>query len=301
MASEVKIDNHAKFVSTDPNDEKKKAVKKRTRKPKVATPVEELDHQAIKEAKKNERQSLKVPEGKTEKARMRERFLKTPISYYYNVAIDIGKETAYCNIYQYLNDKLLGRVYQPQYFAIAEQSDRIFFVNPLLINQAKGVALLNPDMNFVVQVSAKYLENRKFVKQLEELLVNIPKNLILSFDARSLVMAGEFGKRNLMVLTKKYNLTLMLDQVETERMTILFDYPIKYIRLDARYYKEDNEAKHTFVKLVKEYCYERDIVLCARYVDTKVDRSWAFSSGVKYIEGQLVQPIKSSVANALRK
>ena len=113
-------------------------------------------------------------------------------------------------------------------------------------------------------------------------------------------MAGEFGKRNLNLLTKRYKLTLMLDQVETERMTILFDYPIKYIRLDARYYKEDTEAKVAFVKVIKDYCNDRDITLCGRYVDTKVDRSWAFSSGVKYIEGQIVQTIKGSVTQALK-
>ena len=137
----------------------------------------------------------------------------TPISYYYNVSKDESGNDLYCNIYQLLNDARLGKIYQPQYFELSEQSSRIFEINDLLITHAIGICLLHPEHKFVVQVSPRYLEDNNLTKKLELLLENAPNNLILSFNARPLVITGTPGKHRLEMLVRKYDLKLMLDKL----------------------------------------------------------------------------------------
>ena len=224
---------------------------------------------------------------------------KMPFSYYYNVSKDAYGKIVYCNVYQLMNDKKLGRIYQPQYFELAEQSSRIFEINELLIKHAIGICLLLPEVKFVCQVSPRFLETKELAKKLELLLENAPSNLILSFNARPLVITGSPGRKRLETLVKKYKLTLMLDQLETERTSLLFEFPIKFARVDLRYYQEKDIAKTTFIKFMSDYCKSQDITLCARYVNSKEQRTWVFANGIKYIEGDIVQKIKNTVLGAV--
>lgn len=225
---------------------------------------------------------------------------KTPFGYYYNVSKDAYGKIVYCNICQLLNDKKIGRILQPQYFELAEQSSRIFEINELLIKHAIGISLSHPEIKFVVQVSPRFLEDKEVVKKLELLVENVPSNLILSFNARPLVMTGGFGRKSLESLVKKYGLSLMLDQLETERTSLLFEFPVQYARVDLRYYQDKNTSKTTFIKFMSDYCKSQNITLCARYVNTKEQRSWVFANGIKYIEGDVVQKIKVTLENALK-
>lgn len=237
---------------------------------------------------------------KYSKKSKREIAVKYPFSYYYNCSKDVSNKIVYCNVCQCLNDRDLGTILQNQYFAIAEQSERILFLNELLIKQAIKDCKLYPNIKFVVQISPKFLESKDYYKKLINLLNNSPNNLILSFDARPLVISGDIGKRNLEDLVDRFNLEVMLDQIETERMTMLFEYPINYIRLDMRYYLEKNESKKIFINILSEFCKKKKITLCAKYVDTKDERSWIFANGVRYIEGLVIQNIKFNLKNALR-
>jgi EAL domain-containing protein (putative c-di-GMP-specific phosphodiesterase class I) len=54
-----------------------------------------------------------------------------------------------------------------------------------------------------------------------------------------------------------------------------------------------------FVKLLSTYCKVDDITLCAQYVDTPEDKNWLSKYGVKYLEGQAIEPIKATVKTAL--
>ena len=76
----------------------------------------------------------------------------------------------------------------------------------------------------------------------------------------------------------------MLDQLETERTSLLFEFPIKYARVDMRYYQEKDTSKTTFIKFMSDYCKSQNITLCARYVNSKEQRQWVFANGIKYIE-----------------
>ena len=255
------------------------------------------DKQLVANEKKKANKEV-YKKGSSDKARLAK---STPISYYYNVSKDAYGNDVYCNVYQLLNDSRLGRIYQPQYFELSEQSSRIFELNDLLITHAIGVSLLHPENKFVVQVTPRYLEDKELTKRLELLLENAPSNLILSFNARPLVITGTPGKRRLEALVKKYNLTLMLDQLETERTSLLFEFPIKYARVDMRYYQEKDVSKTTFLKFMSDYCKSQNIILCARYVNSKEQRTWVFANGIKYIEGDIVQKIKNNVSSALAK
>ena len=225
----------------------------------------------------------------------------TPISYYYNVSKDESGNNLYCNVYQLFNDARLGKIYQPQYFELSEQSSRIFEINDLLITHAIGICLLHPEHKFVVQVSPRYLEDNDLTRKLELLLENAPSNLILSFNARPLVITGSSGKHRVETLVRKYNLNLMLDQLETERISLLFEFPIKYARVDLRYFQDKSRSKTIFLKLMSDYCKSQNITLCARYVNSRDQKKWVFANGIKYIEGDIVQKIKNNVSLAITK
>ena len=308
---EVIVDTHEKERLAKEKKEARalKAKEEKQRKIEVeqALRKERKKAKLVKDASKNEELALKnKPKevkvvSKSESKERVARATKTPFSYYYNVSKDVSNNIAYCVVNQCMNDKFVGRIYQPQYFALSEQSGRIFIINELLISQAIGLALSNPEVNFVVQVSPKFFEKKETLKRLEELFTHITPNVILCFDARSLTISGDLGRRTLIDLTEKYKLNIMLDNPETERMSILFDYPIKYVRLDGRYYKDRNQNKVSFIKVVNEYCKNQKINLCAKYVDAKEEKSWMLANGVRFIEGNIVQKAKSTLSAALKK
>ena len=308
---EVIVDTHKKERLAKERKEKRALKLKEEKQRKIeveqALKKERKKVKLVKDASKNEElavkmkpKEVKVVSNSESKDRVA-RATKTPFSYYYNVAKDVSNNIAYCVVNQCMNDKFVGRIYQPQYFALSEQSGRIFIINELLISQAIGLAMSNPEVNFVVQVSPKFFEKKETLKRLEELLEHITHNVILCFDARGLTISGDQGRRTLIDLTEKYKLNIMLDNPETERMSILFDYPIKYVRLDGRYYKDRNQNKVSFIKVVNEYCKNQKINVCAKYVDAKEEKSWMLANGVRFIEGNIVQKAKSTVGAALNK
>lgn len=280
----------------------KKKLSPKEEKAKKEKRVKKLTTEAEESAKKKEMKQMSANKKQKETKQVPDKVKlaqKTPFGYYYNVSKDMYGNLVYCNIYQYMNDKKLGRLFQPQYFELAEQSSRIFEINDLLIKHAIGICLLLPEVKFVVQVSPRYLETKELAKRLELLLEGAPSNLILSFNARPLVITGTPGKRRLESLVKRYKLTLMLDQLETERTSLLFEFPIKYARVDLRYYQEKDVSKTTFIKFMSDYCKSQNITLCARYVNSKEQRTWVFANGIKYIEGDIVQKIKNTVLGAV--
>lgn len=309
---EIKVDTHLKekLEKAKKEERKKLAEEKRLQKKQeeTATRQEQFKKGAIKEAKKNENlvnlsmAKTKATEKKVESSGLKQakdrvqRALKTPFTYYYYASLNVSNVPVFINVNQCLNDKFIGRLYQPQYFAIAEQSDRIFIVNDLLITQAIGTALNYPKERFVVQVSAKYLEKKERVEQLSLLFENVPKNLIICFDARTLVMAGGFGRSHLLELIKKYNLDVMIDNPETERLSLLFDFPFKYLRLDNRYFVDRSDNKKMFIMFLMDYCKKKNIFLCAKHIETKEDMEWMLTNGVKYLEGSYIQNAKKTVS-----
>ena len=309
---EIRVDTHYKEkVERERKLKRLQEARKKREQQKLLEHEESLKtfkKKAVKTALKNEElaQSLKNKEvkvksnGQKESQERLKRATKTPFSYYYNVSKYVSNNIGYCNIYQCMNDKFAGRLFQPQYFAIAEQSERIFEINKLLIIHSIGIALLHEETSFLVQVSPKYLESDERYKELESLLENAPTNLILCMDARPLILIGDEGRKRLLELIEKYKLSLMLDNPETERLSVLFDYPIKYIRLDGRYYVDRSENKKQFIKIINDYCKGLKIDLVAKYIDTKEDKSWMLANGVRYIEGANVQTNKSNVNAALK-
>lgn len=200
-----------------------------------------------------------------------------------------------------MNDKYDGRIYQPQYFAIAEQSNRIFTINELLIKHAIGICMLHPDVLFTVQVSPRFFEKEDAVKKLDLLFKVAPNNIIISLDARALSISGEIGRMNLLSLVEKYNLKIMLDNPETERLSILFDYPIQYVRLDGRYYRDRSNSKLAFIKVIGDYCKKLKINICAKHINSRDERAWMLANGIRYVEGNFIQKAKSSVTASLKK
>jgi EAL domain-containing protein (putative c-di-GMP-specific phosphodiesterase class I) len=74
---------------------------------------------------------------------------------------------------------------------------------------------------------------------------------------------------------------------------------MNFIRLDGRYYRDRAVSKFKFVKLLATYCKVDNISLCAQYVDTPEDKNWLLKNGVRYLQGQAIEPIKATVKTAL--
>ncbi|MDD6302268.1 MAG: EAL domain-containing protein [Bacillales bacterium] len=225
------------------------------------------------------------------------RAMHTPFTYYYNAAIDEKNKIRYINVNQIMNDKFSGRIFQPQYFAIAEQSDRIFEVNKLMLIQAIGQANLKKDVKFTVQVSPKWLEKTDKCDELKEMLKAASDNLIISMNAETLGGVGEIGKERIEDVLAVTKVSLMLDNVENETFYMILEYPVTYVRLDKRYYVTNRDKKEEYLKVIVDFCKRKKISLSAKYIDDEGYRAWFIKNGVTVCEGSRVQPQKFSITS----
>lgn len=170
--------------------------------------------------------------------------IRKPISYCYNPYFTQEKEIALIEVWQVLEDEVLGTLFPWQYAAGAEMSKRIETLNFLALAQFAKDARRYPTQKFVVKISARMLEEGNVQRLGNQLL----PNLILCFDIYSLERFGE--KDSLMGLRYllKRGATVMIDGVERAPIEVLTKYPAAYFLLDYRYYNDDNKGLLEMIK-----------------------------------------------------
>ena len=216
-----------------------------------------------------------------------------PIAYFYNPFYRGKEHLAFVEVWQVLDDEVLGELYPWQYGPTAELSNRIIKLNAYALrhfdNEGKGY----PNERFIYKLSAKLLEENR-VHKLGTLL---QPNLVLCFDIYELEKFGD--KDSLAGLSYLRNLgaTIMLSGVDRAPLDILIKYTAEYFLLDYRYYNELNKG---LIKIIKQLADMNGVVLVVKNVNNTDMVEFFTKEGIEIFSGSALNKPKKKL-NALLK
>lgn len=222
-----------------------------------------------------------------------------PIEYCYVVGQNRLGLIDYVEVRQLLNDKFNGNLSQSQFFAVAEQTRRIFALNKMMIERVAEDALVCPKVRFMVQVSSKWFTSPVKAELLSTLLDDLPENTILCLDAVTLARDGEDAKIQLIKFAKERKLKILLDNVEALNFIQFVGYHADYIRLDARFIdNKDEKFDHAF-KFLRDYTKALDMKLVVKNVKNELLKNYYLKANADVLEGAGIYPPKKQLASIL--
>jgi|AGTN01.2.fsa_nt_gi FOG: EAL domain len=226
--------------------------------------------------------------------------ISEPIVYYYSAAVNRDDQIAYVSVQQTLNDRFFGKIVEPQFFAVAEGSDRVEKFNFLALDQLKKDCDLRKDLKFSLNVSCRLLIKQPTFDLLKKRAAEIEgKNLIMSFDCLLLEALGDLGLKRITEL-RQAGALIMIDNTEQAGMKVLTEYPIDYIRLDSRYYAAQTPKAVAHLQMLTGYAKTQGIISSALYVDTIKQALLFLSKGADVIQGSVVSEPKRLIHVALK-
>lgn len=162
--------------------------------------------------------------------------VKKPISYCYTPYFGEDGNIRFVEVWQVLEDEILGVLYPWQYVPAAQTSSRIETLNFMALSQFEEIASSYPDTHFIYKISSRLLAENN-VHRLASMLKS---NLVICFDIFQLEAFGERASRiGLNFLTKR-GANVMIEGIERAPMEVIAKYKPKYFLLDYRYYNEHN-------------------------------------------------------------
>lgn len=222
-----------------------------------------------------------------------------PIEYYYVVGQNRLGLIDYVEVRQVLNDKFNGNLSQAQFFAVAEQTRRIFTINKMMLERIAEDASVCPKLKFMVQVSSKWFTSPVKVELLGSLLDDVPENTILCFDAVTLAREGEDARIQLVKFAKDRKLKIMLDNVEYLNFIQFVGYHADYIRFDARFINnKDEKFDHAF-KFLRDYTKALDMKLVVKNVKNELLKNYYLKANADVLEGSGIYAPRKQLANIL--
>lgn len=145
-------------------------------------------------------------------------------------------KTEFVEVWQVLEDEVLGVLYPWQYVPAAQTSSRIETLNFLALTQFEEDTAKYPDAKFIYKISSRLLTEGN-VHRLAGLLKD---SLVLCFDIFQLEALGERNSRlGLNFLTKR-GAHVMIEGIERAPMDVIAKYSPEYFLLDYRYYNQSN-------------------------------------------------------------
>ena len=123
----------------------KKKLSPKEEKAKREKRVKKLTTEAEESAKKKEMKQMSANKKQKETKQVPDKVKlaqKTPFGYYYNVSKDMNGNLVYCNIYQYMNDKKLGRIFQFK-LAVIFEPYKLAVVRPGFTLNDDGLMMLS--------------------------------------------------------------------------------------------------------------------------------------------------------------
>ena len=213
---------------------------------------------------------------------------RKPINYFYNPYYKNEQELSFLEVWQVLDDDVLGTLYPWQYIATAETSDRIVALNFYALKYFEKDYVKYPNQTFVYKVSARLLKEGN-VHRLGSLL---RPNLILCFDVYQLEKFGD--KEALAGLTYLKNLgaTLMVDGVDRAPVDVLMKYPVEYFLLDYRYYRPDNRG---VIAMIKQLADTNNVTLAIGNVVDRNNLSLFESAGIEIYAGPALNKARKKI------
>lgn len=212
---------------------------------------------------------------------------KTPkksLSYYYNPFYKNNNELQFLEVWQVLEDDVLGSLYPWQYVATAENSNRIVTLNFLALKNFENDYRKYYDQMFVYKVSPKLLSEGN-VHRLGSIL---QPNLILCFDIYQLEKFGDRAAITGLNFLSNIGATIMIEGVDKAPVDILLKYPTTYFLLDYRYYSNQNKG---LIAMMKGIASQNNITIVVGNVNNKANLDIFKSNGIDVFAGSaLVRP-----------
>ncbi len=274
----------------------------KTAKPKKVAEKTEKAKETTKTTKATTKKTDSV-ETETQKKQSEQRVARgtnRPIEYYFIVGHSKINTIEYIEVQQVLNDKFSGRLTQPQYFPVAEQTKRIFTLNNMLFDKAQDESIMNEKIKFLVQVSAKWFESEKTLDEIMKQISSFGENVILCFDSVTLVRAGDVAKEALKKISKDYRLKILFDNVEFQNLSLIIGYHPDYVRLDARFIDIKDEHYTDVLKFMREYLKVQKIKMAVRNVKDEAQKNYFLNLGADVVEGNGVYTPKKLIASILK-
>ena len=209
-----------------------------------------------------------------------------PITYYYNPFYNLNDELQFLEVWQVLEDDVLGSLYPWQYVATAETSNRIVNLNFLALKNFENDYKKYYDQLFVYKVSAKLLSEGN-VHRLGSVL---QANLILCFDIYQLEKFGDKDAMKGIKFLQNIGATIMISGVDKAPVDVLLKYQANYYLLDYRYYNEQNKG---LVSMIKQLADNNAATLVVGNVNNKSNLDIFKDNGIEIFAGSaLVRPRK---------
>ena len=209
-----------------------------------------------------------------------------PITYYYNPFYNLNDELQFLEVWQVLEDDVLGSLYPWQYVATAETSNRIVNLNFLALKNFENDYKKYYDQLFVYKVSAKLLSEGN-VHRLGSVL---QANLILCFDIYQLEKFGDKDAMKGIKFLQNIGATIMVSGVDKAPVDVLLKYQANYYLLDYRYYNEQNKG---LLSMIKQLADNNAATLVVGNVNNKSNLDIFKDNGIEIFAGSaLVRPRK---------
>lgn len=220
--------------------------------------------------------------------------VKKPVSYCYTPYFDGAGRTEFIEVWQVLEDEVLGVLYPWQYVPAAQASSRIETLNFLALTQFEEDADKYPDTAFIYKISSRLLAEGN-VHRLAGLLKD---NLILCFDIFQLEAFGERNSRLGLNFLKKRGAHIMIEGIERAPMDVIAKYEPEYFLLDYRYY---NQSNFSLLSIFSHIAAQKGIKLVLGNAVSKNNIDAFEKDGVKIIGGSAYAKPKKKLETLLAK
>ncbi|MBO7177990.1 MAG: EAL domain-containing protein [Clostridia bacterium] len=225
--------------------------------------------------------------------------LTEPVVYFYDCGLNSDSTINYLGVQQVLNDKFLGKILPPQYVAIAENSERIEELNLIALQSLLEEIKENPKYVFALPMSCRTFARKGSHAKLIKMLEGGVERLVVILDGNMLLSLGKVGIDGVDEL-RGYGIKIMIDYGVDTGVHMLTDYPVDYLRIDARYYKESDVRRTALLDMLVGYCKVQGITTVASGVEDTKQAKYFLTHGVDVIEGFCTGEPKRTVLSAVK-
>lgn len=225
--------------------------------------------------------------------------LTEPVVYFYDCGLNSDSTINYLGVQQVLNDKFLGKILPPQYVAIAENSERIEELNLIALQSLLEEIKENPKYVFALPMSCRTFARKGSHAKLIKMLEGGVERLVVILDGNMLLSLGKVGIDGVDEL-RGYGIKIMIDYGVDTGVHMLTDYPVDYLRIDARYYKESDVRRTALLDMLVGYCKVQGITTVASGVEETKQAKYFLTHGVDVIEGFCTGEPKRTVLSAVK-
>lgn len=209
-----------------------------------------------------------------------------PITYFYNPFYTGTTALAYVEVWQVLEDEVLGKLYPWQYAVGAQSSKRIEALNFIALGQFQKDAVKFPHVQFIYKLSSRLLEEGN----VQRLGGYIADNLIMCFDIYQLEKMGEKDAMMALNYLLRKGAKIMIEGIARAPIELLTKYPAQYFLLDYRYYNSGNQGVLAMVKHIAD---TQNIKLAVSNVNDDNNLGIFYDLGINTLSGtSIVKPRK---------